>query len=141
MSSSATFFIPAPSGTGSANRTVVRARRWIDAATGDYVVESGRLKQDDGFTSKAVLALRTKLGSCLAFPAFGSRLHEIRKADEQGRRLAEKFALMACAHLSAEVDDLKAVATLSERSGAIELVVSGRKGNEVLRAPYTAVVG
>lgn len=142
MSTSATFFIPAPSGTAGSNRTVVRARRWIDAETGDYVVENGGLKQDDGFTSKAVLALRTKLGSCLAMPGFGSRLHEIKKADERGRRQAEQYALIACAHLASQVEDLQATATLStSRPGAIELIVSGKRGQEVLKAPYTATVG
>lgn len=140
MSSSASFFLPAPA---SSTRSVsVRLRRYIDPKTRDYVVDGGQLRQDDGFTSKVVLALATRLGSALAFPEFGSRLHEIKRADEQGRRLAEKHALKALAHLEREIGELKVDAKLPpHRPGAIELTVSGRRGGDELSVDYTAVLG
>ena len=119
-----------------------QVRRWIDAQSRDYVVEGGRLKQDDGFTSAVVLALGTRLGSAFCFPEFGSRLHEIRKADEQGRRLAEAFASMALEHMRANVSDLKVQASIdTKRPGRIDLEVSGTRGYQVMRAEYTAVLG
>lgn len=139
--SSAQYFLPAPSGASLTRRADVHARRFIDARTADYVVEAGRLKQDDGFTSKVVLALRTRLGSCHALPGFGSRLHEVKRADEQGRQLAEKFAQLALSHVARDIADLRVTATLSsQRPGAIDFAVSGHKGNRVLRANYTAVL-
>ena len=117
------------------------SKRWIDAETGDYVVERGVLKEDDGFTSEVALALRTRLGSCLVLPSFGSRLHEVKRADEQGRRLSEKHAINALAHLTRKVDNLTVSAALSvDRPGAIELVVAGKRGQQALSAKYTTVV-
>lgn len=119
-----------------------QVRRWIDAQSRDYVVEGGRLKQDDGFTSAVVLALGTRLGSAFCFPEFGSRLHEVRKADEQGRRLAEAFAIKALEHMRANVSDLKVQASIdTKRPGRIDLEVSGTRGYQVMRAEYTAVLG
>jgi phage gp46-like protein len=144
MSESAQYFLPAPSTSASGNRSA-RApdrRRYLDPSTRDYVAEGGRLKQDEGFTSKVVLALSTRLGSAQAYPTFGSRLHEIKRADEQGRQLAEKHALRALSHLTSEIRELHATATLPERTpGRIELTISGRRGRETVRVDYTAVLG
>lgn len=119
----------------------VDVRRWVEAETRDYVVEAGHLRQDDGFTSDVVLALATRLGSALCFPEFGSRLYEIKRADEQGRKLAEAHALKALEHLRAKVKDLKVQASISpSRPGAIDLEVSGTRGYRVVRATYTAVL-
>ena len=143
MSESAQYYLPAPAAPlnlGQSSRAIDR-RRYVDAVTRDYVLTGGRLKQDDGFTSKVVLALGTRLGSAQAFPTFGSRLHEVKRADEQGRKLAERHAENALAHLTSEVKELKVVATLStERPGAILITVSGKRGTEVVRANYTATV-
>lgn len=140
MSSSARFYLPRPASSlsGATSRTV-RARRYVDAVTRDYVVEQGGLKQDDGFTSQVVLALATDLGSCQVLPTFGSRLREIKRADEQGRRLAEKHARTALAHLTDQVRDLMVTATIQPPS-AIVIVVSGRRGMTAVQATYTAVM-
>lgn len=99
---------------------------------------NGGLKQDDGFTSKVVLAFATRLGSCQVDPTFGSRFHELKRADETGRRLAESYGLLAIAHLRNEIKDLKVVATLSPKQpGAIRVVASGRKGPRTVSATYT----
>lgn len=142
MSTSATFFLPSSfSGTspGSGRAALTKPRRWIDAATRDYVVEGGDFKQDDGFTSKVVLALATRRGSCLVAPWFGSRLHEIRYADERGRGLAETFTKQALAHLTAQIKDLRVKATIVHKA-AILIVVSGRRGRSAVRIEYTAKV-
>lgn len=121
-----------------------KARRWLNTS-GDYQVVSGNLRGDDGWTSKALLALRTRKGSCLVFPEFGSRLHEITRADERGRKLAEKRGLEAVEHLAAEVDELTVTAALVDEfgqklpAGMIDVVVSGKKGKTDLTARYTAV--
>lgn len=78
---------------------------------GDYVVQAGGLAGDDGFTSKAYLALKTKRGSCTVIPEFGSRLHEVKTADEAGARQAQGLAADAVAHLLAEVPDLTVTGT------------------------------
>jgi phage gp46-like protein len=140
MSSFAQYFLPGPSAGSSAGvgTPKLRARRWIDAAKLDYVVENGGLKQDDGFTSKALLALSTRLGSCQVNPLFGSRLYQVKRADETGRRLAEAYALLALQHLKAEIQDLTVVASLPHNAkGRIELVVSGRRGTQAVSAKYT----
>jgi phage gp46-like protein len=112
-----------------------RPRRWLDAQTLDYVVEAGGLKQDEGFTSQVVLALATRLGSCQVYPAFGSRLHQVKRADETGRRLAEAYAKLAIAHLS--IKDLRVVATLSKSApGRISLLVAGKKSGLPVNVPY-----
>lgn len=143
MSSSAQFYLPSPSSTSTAGSlaTARKVRRWIDPKSRDYVVEGGELKQDHGFTSKVVLALATKLGSCLVLPEFGSRIHEVKRADEQGRRLAEKHALNALHHLTAEITGLTVAAFIStERPGVIEIDVSGKRGQMELSTRYTASV-
>lgn len=141
MSSSAQYFLIRPSGGPGGSRLVLlRTRRWIDAATRDYVVEGGQLKQDDGFTSKVVLALGTKLGSCQVLPSFGSRLHEIKYADERGRKLAEAYARLALVHLTEEIQDLTITATLPG-AGRIDLVIEGRKGTRGFRANYSHRLG
>ncbi len=140
MSTSASFELPSFAAPSRPERSC--RRRFIDAKTRDYVVEGGRLKQDDGFTSKVVLALATRLGSALAFPTFGSRLHEVKRADERGRRLAEKHAERALGHLASEIQGLKVEAKLvPSQTGAIEIVVSGMRGDDTLNATYTATVG
>lgn len=116
-----------------------QVRRYIDAKTGDYAVENGSFKGDNGFTSKVVLAWRTKLGSAQANPTFGSRLHAIKHADERGRILAESYGYEAIAHLANEVEGLKVTATISA-PGRIDLEASGKNGEKILRANYTATV-
>lgn len=140
MSSSAQYFLPYPSSGSSTSggRAPQRLRRWIDAQTRDYVVENGGLKQDDGFTSKVVLAFATKLGSCQVDPGFGSRFHQIKSADENGRRLAEAYGLLALAHLKNEVKDLTVTASLPKNApGRIDLVASGRVGMQTVSARYS----
>lgn len=140
MSTTATFFLPSDPSSSSGLRPY-GLRRYIDPTTRDYVVRQGELVQDDGFTSKVVLALATRLGSAQALPEFGSRLHEIKHADERGRLLAEKHALRALAHLADEIAELRVTASLStKRRGAIDVTVSGRCGERVLNANYTAVL-
>jgi phage gp46-like protein len=124
------------------------SQRRILATTRDYVVSGGGYANDDGFTSLVVLALGTRLGSCLFFPEFGSRLHLVQTADERGRKLAEKYAWEAIAHLESLVDGLKVEASLTpydsrepKRAGAIYLQVSGKRGATTLTALYTASVG
>lgn len=141
-SSSASYSVPAAPSLAAGAHVPTRARRYLDAQNGDYVVEHGALKQDAGFTSKVVLALRTRLGSALAAPSFGSRLHEVQHADERNRKLAERHAARAVAHLAREVDELRVVATLpKDRPGAIEIEVSGRKAMAVVSARYTQEIG
>lgn len=116
-----------------------KANRYV-TVDGDYEQLGGGVRGDDGFTSKVVLALRTKLGSMVAFPEFGSRLHEIKVADERGRKMAEKRAAQAVAHLADQVDGLKVAAFLTDDRGTrrIEIVVSGKRGSTELTAQYTA---
>lgn len=144
MSESAQYFLPATVSANGSTKGVLHVgrRRYIDPARRDYVAEGGALKQDDGFTSKVVLALSTRLGSAQASPLFGSRLHEIKRADEQGRQLAEKHALRALSHLTGDIRELRATAVLSKVApGRIELAITGRRGLEVVRVDYTAVLG
>lgn len=124
------------------------ASRYIDARTLDYVVYGAGLQSDTGFTSKVVLALKTRLGSCLAFPGFGSKLHLIQVADERGRKLAEKYAWQALQHLIAIVDSLKAEASLTPfdprdeyQPGQIYIRITGKRGSTTETARYTAAVG
>lgn len=115
------------------------ARRAISPTTGDYTVVSGGVEGDDGFTSKAVLALRTRYGSIPVYPEFGSKLHLVKFADERGRKLAEKYAFDAVRHLETEVEDLTVVAMLDKaRPGQIDIYVSGRRGSTTYTAQYTA---
>lgn len=119
-----------------------RVRRWIDPTTRDYVVQDGDLRQDDGFASKVVLALGTRLGTCQVLPSFGSRLHEIKRADELGRKLAEKRARSALAHLESEVDELTVTAALNAKApGLIDITVTGKRGANTTSAVYTSRVG
>jgi phage gp46-like protein len=123
------------------------SQRLVDAETRDYVVSSGGLQNDTGFTSKVVLALGTRKGSCTFFPEFGSRLHEVQTADERGRKLAEKFAWQAVEHLVDQVDALTVEASLKpfDRSpaivGAIYVQVTGKRGTTTETARYTASAG
>lgn len=111
----------------------VKQRRYIDASTGDYAVQSGGLRGDAGWTSKAVLALRTKLGSSAVNPRLGSRLHIVSSADAAGARQARGLAEQALAHL--EIPDLvvRAEAQRDRRSGrftgVILLQVEGQGGS------------
>ena len=144
MSTSAQYFLPAPTGyaAGSARARSFGVRRYLDPKTRDYVADGGALKQDDGFTSKVVLALSTKLGSAEAVRTCGSRLHEIKRADEQGRKLAENHALRALAHLTTDIRDLRVAASISPKNPSrIDLVITGKKGLQALRVDYTAVLG
>lgn len=136
MSSSASYFLPAPSASAGV-RSLVRARRWIDAQTLDYIVEAGGLKQDDGFTSQVVLVLATRLGSCQVYPSFGSRLHQIKRADETGRRLAEAYARLAVARLTIKDLLIRARIDPVRTPGRIALLVQGSKSGLPVSVPYT----
>lgn len=111
----------------------VKPRRYIDAKTGDYVVESGGFRGDAGWTSKAVLALRTKLGSSAVNPGLGSRLHLVSSADDAGARQAKGIAEQALAHL--EIQDLKVTAEAERNArtgrftGVILVLVEGQGGS------------
>ncbi len=120
-----------------------KIRRYISPTTHDYTVDAGGLKADTGYTSQVVLALGTERGTCQVAPEFGSRIHLIRKADENGRKLCEKYAIEALGHIAAKVQSLGVVATLADRAGQIDLVVAldlGR-GVEIQKIPYTAQIG
>jgi phage gp46-like protein len=124
------------------------AHRMLDASTRDYVLSGGGLLVDTGFTTKVVLALSTKRGSMLAFPEFGSRMHEVQVADERGRKLAEKYAWQAVAHLESEVDQLEVEASLTPYDprepvapGRIYIRVTGKTGATSTTALYTASAG
>ena len=110
----------------------VKARRYIDARTGDYVVTSGGLKGDDGWTSKAVLALRTRLGSSAVNPSLGSRLHLVSSADDAGARQAKGIAEQALAHLDITDLAVTAEAETDRRTGrftgTIKILVEGQGG-------------
>lgn len=119
-----------------------KLRRYISHTTRDYVVTGGGFQADPGVSSKVVLALGMRRGSCPVYPEFGSRLHLVKKADERGRREAEAYAAEALEHLVGEVKDLEVTATLSaSRPGAIDLDVSYRLGDVPQRVPYTQRVG
>lgn len=111
----------------------VKQRRYIDAKTGDYVVESGGFKGDVGWTSKAVLALRTKLGSSAVNPGLGSRLHLVSSADDAGARQARGIAEQALAHL--EIPGLVVTAEAERHrvtgrfTGVIKILVEGQGGS------------
>lgn len=142
MSETAQYYLPSPSYTvpaGSQRSALSRRHRWLDPATHDYVVEAGDFKQDDGSTSKVVLALATKKGSCQLAPWFGSRLHEIRFADARGRGLAVTFAKQALAHLGSELVELSVTANIVQKT-AIVIVVAYRRGTRAVRVEYTARV-
>lgn len=115
-----------------------KSRRFI-STSGDYQVSAGGMRGDDGFTSKAVLALRTRLGSMAAFPEFGSRLHEIRTVDERGRKMAEKRAAQALIHLVDSVENLTVQARIESKN--IIIYVSGRRGSTEMKARYNATGG
>jgi phage gp46-like protein len=115
-----------------------KANRYL-TVSGDYQQLAGGVRGDDGFTSKVILALRTRLGSCIAFPEFGSRLHEIKIADERGRKMAEKRAAQALVHLAEQYDGLVVQAVLENKT--IVVYVSGKRGSTELRAQYTATAG
>ena len=121
-----------------------KIRRLILPSTRDYTVDAGGLKADTGYASQVVVALGTKLGTCQVAPEFGSRIHTIRKADEAGRKLAEKYALEATAHIAAKVKSIKVVATLSTtKAGVIDFQVEldhGR-GLPTEKVPYSATIG
>lgn len=74
-------------------------RRYIDPATGDYVVENGGPRNDDTVGSQIVLAIGTRRGSCPVAIDLGSRLHEIRKARAGADRLAAAYIREAISHL------------------------------------------
>lgn len=114
--------------------------RYIDPETGDYVVTGGGLKADSGISSKIVLALRMRKGSSALFPTFGSRLHEVKKADESGRRLCEKHAFAALTHLAREVASLDVEAQLVG-GGRIDILVSAKQDVGVTSVTFSKYVG
>ncbi len=67
-------------------------RRYIDAETGDYVLESGGPKNDSTAGSAVVFRFRLQRGSSPLFPTLGSRFHTIRKLAKDTPRLCEVFA-------------------------------------------------
>lgn len=114
--------------------------RYISPSTGRYVVSAGGYQEDSSVASKVVLALRTRRGTAAVYPTFGSRLHEIRKADESGRRSAEKFARQALIHLARQVESLDVEAQLLGK-GIIGITVSAKQNGRVVVVSYTQVVG
>lgn len=118
-----------------------KTRRYIHPTTRDYVVDTGGYQSDPGFTSKVVLALATKLGTCIVNPTFGSRLHEVKRWDEVGRRLTEKYAAEALEHLLSEIVNMTIVVEMSaKKSGLFDVVVQGERGTEKVSASYSAKV-
>lgn len=64
---------------------------------GDPVLSRGRFVEDDGVASEFVSRIRTKRGSVLVQPTFGSRLHEIKKMTGDAKTLAQKYIELAVA--------------------------------------------
>lgn len=64
---------------------------------GDPVLLRGRFVEDDGVASEFVSRIRTRRGSVITNPTFGSRLFEIRKLTPDARTLAEKYVTLATA--------------------------------------------
>lgn len=121
-----------------------KTRRYIDATTHDYIVYQGGLKADPGYTSQVVLALGTQRGTCQVAPEFGSRIHTVRFADESGRKLVEKYALEALAHITAKVQSLTVTVTLAKyQPGVMDIVVviDPGRGMPAEKIPYTATLG
>lgn len=118
-----------------------KARRKINPTTGDYVQSAGGIAADTGVESQIILALSTRRGSCLAYPSFGSRLHEVQKADVAGRRLAQFYATEALEHVRQRVKDLVVIAEPGVRPGQIALRVDYRLGDETRRVTYTREAG
>lgn len=120
-----------------------KTRRYISPTTRDYVIESGGLRGDDGYSSKVILALGTELGSCQVAPNFGSRLHTIKIAGTASTRLAQKYGVEALAHIASEVKSLEVSAELhKDVKGAMKLTVSidpGR-GKQAVKVEYTSRV-
>lgn len=119
----------------------VKARRYIDATTGDYAIQSGGLNGDAGWASKAVLALRTRLGSSAVNPRLGSRLHLVSSADDAGARQAKGLAEQALAHL--DIPDLVVEAeperhrVTGRATGVILMRVTGQGGSVVFPLAVT----
>lgn len=74
--------------------------RYIDPATGDYVLDGASLKTDRTAASSVVLAVRTSRGSAAAAAWFGNRTRrEVRKATANSADLGAKYSAEAVAHL------------------------------------------
>lgn len=63
--------------------------------TGEVVLENGRYVEDVAFSTELVSRLRTRRGSIVPLPNYGSRLHEIKKTTSDAAVLAEKYASIA----------------------------------------------
>src|SRR5690349_24592550 len=67
-------------------------RRYLDALTGDYVLQDGGPKEDATAGSAVMFRFRLQRGSSPLFPNLGSRFHTIRKIAKDTNRLVEDFA-------------------------------------------------
>lgn len=69
-----------------------RKKKTVD---GDKVLVLGRFQEDDGYVSEFVSRIRTRRGSIVVAPSFGSRLHEVKKATSDAKTLAERYCTIA----------------------------------------------
>lgn len=63
--------------------------------TGEVVLENGRYAEDQAFSTELISRLRTRRGSVIPLPTYGSRLYEIKKTTSDAAALAEKYASIA----------------------------------------------
>lgn len=63
--------------------------------TGEVVLVNGRFAEDEAFSTELVSRLRTRRGSVIPLPTYGSRLHTIKKATSDAAALAEKYCDIA----------------------------------------------
>lgn len=123
-----------------------KARRWLDPMTGDYVVERGGPRGDDGHASSIVLRLRMHRGTCGALPTFGSRLHTIQKATKGSSRLAESYVLEALEDLiqPKTIRDVDVDVTVAPVSGGAALLIEVSytdSAGDSRSVTYTSAVG
>lgn len=114
--------------------------------TGDYVVESGGPRGDDGHASQIVLRLRTKRGTCGAKPDFGSRLHTIQKATRGAARLAVGYVYEAIDDLirSRVIRNVVVNVTVEKVSGGAALLIEisySDSAGDSRNVTYTSAVG
>lgn len=109
-------------------------RRYVDPATGDYVLVNGSPKEADGLAQHVALCLRTRRGSSIA-AEWGSRFHTINKIVSGTTRLVERYAIEAVQHLidRKAITDVSATATLLKKDAiGVELSYKDRSGREVV---------
>lgn len=89
-------------------------RRYIDPATGDYVVENGRLKESQGISATVVLHILTPHGSMAVAPEAGNRIHEMKKLGHGSAESAKAFLRDSIAFL-VERGDVRKLVVKTER--------------------------